>query len=368
MRVNALGEHVDAQRHQVDVSGAFTVAEQASFDAVGASQVAKFGRGNRGPAVVVWVQRQQHAVSASEPAVHPFDGVGVDVRGGHLNRGGQVDDHLVIGRGLQLIDDGVADFQGVFQLGAGVAFRRVLVVHVRARNGFLHFAALACAVQGDVEDALLVSAEHHGTLQYGRGVVEVHDGALGPGDRFVGALDEVVTRLGEYLDGHVVGDGPLFDEAANEVEVGLARAGEPHLDFLIAHLDQQIEHDPLALGTHRIDERLVAVAQVNRAPARRFGDVLVRPRPVRQLHVDLVAEWLVAVHRHGAGLLGVLHDCSFLTCASARERSGRDGTPRREEPGIRPRRGSEEGASHTTPLQASTRESFSRGRYDWAPR
>ena len=36
----------------------------------------------------------------------------------------------------------------------------------------------------------------------------------------------------------------------------------------VAHLDEQLEHPHLALGVHRVDERLVAVAQVDRAPAR----------------------------------------------------------------------------------------------------
>ena len=36
LRVDALGEQVDAQRDQVDVAGALAVAEQAALDAVGA--------------------------------------------------------------------------------------------------------------------------------------------------------------------------------------------------------------------------------------------------------------------------------------------------------------------------------------------
>ena len=64
------------------------------------------------------------------------------------------------------------------------------------------------------------------------------------------------------------GIASVVDEAAHEVEVGLARRREPDLDLLVAHAHEQVEHDALALGAHRVDEGLVAVAQVDGAPAR----------------------------------------------------------------------------------------------------
>src|SRR5581483_3522959 len=67
------------------------------------------------------------------------------------------------------------------------------------------------------------------------------------------------------------------------------------LDLLEAHADQRLEHAALALGLHGIDQGLVAVAQVHRAPPRRLGQLLVRPRPVVQLHRD---ERTVLVERH----------------------------------------------------------------------
>ena len=56
LRVDALGEQVQAQGDQADVAGALAVAEQAALDAVGAGQVAQLGRRDRGAAVVVGVQ------------------------------------------------------------------------------------------------------------------------------------------------------------------------------------------------------------------------------------------------------------------------------------------------------------------------
>jgi hypothetical protein len=58
--------------------------------------------------------------------------------------------------------------------------------------------------------------------------------------------------------------------------------GKADLDFLEAHVEQQLEHARLAVVAHRVDQRLVAVAQVDRAPDRRLVDALARPGAVGQ--------------------------------------------------------------------------------------
>ena len=88
------------------------------------------------------------------------------------------------------------------------------------------------------------------------------------------------AALHEHLDGDVVGDEVLFDELADEVEVGLAGRREPDLDLLEAHRDERLEHAQLAVRVHRVDERLVAVAEVDRAPQRRLLDLPARPRAI----------------------------------------------------------------------------------------
>ena len=79
---------------------------------------------------------------------------------------------------------------------------------------------------------------------------------------------QLLAALHEHLDRDVVGDQVLLDELADEVEVGLAGGGEADLDLLEAHLHERVEHAPLAVRVHRVDQRLVAVAQVDRAPQR----------------------------------------------------------------------------------------------------
>ena len=103
---------------------------------------------------------------------------------------------------------------------------------------------------------------------------------------------------------------------ADEVEVGLRGRREADLDLLDAELHEQVEHPLLARGVHRLDEGLVAVAQVGRAPDRRAVDHAVGPRAVGQVDggVGLV---LPVGHGHGGsappvgGLLPV--------CAGARD-------------------------------------------------
>jgi hypothetical protein len=131
----------------------------------------------------------------------------------------------------------------------------------------------------------------------------VHDGALGTAERFERAVDQVLAALREHLDGDVVGDQVLLDELADEVEVGLAGRREADLDLLVAHLYEQVEHPALALRGHRIDEGLVAVAEVDGAPSGRFFDDLVGPLAVGQRYRELLEVRLIPLIRHRAGAL-----------------------------------------------------------------
>ena len=99
LRVHAAENRFSPQRHQADVAGALTVAEQAALDAVGAGLVAQFGCGDAGSAVVVRMQAQDDRFAPVQVAAHPLDGVGIDVGRRHLDGGRQVDDHLWSGVG-----------------------------------------------------------------------------------------------------------------------------------------------------------------------------------------------------------------------------------------------------------------------------
>ena len=237
--------------------------------------------------------------------MHPLDGIRVDVRGDHLHRGRQVDDDGVFRRRVHDVDDRVADLGGKLQLGAGKRFRGVLPAPVRVRVVLGDVLDQVRGIRGQLLDGRLVLAEDHAALQLRGGVVEVHDDVLRALAGLEGAADEVLARLDQDLDGDVVRDEIPVDDLAHEVEVRLRGRREAHLNFLVSHLDQELEHAQLALRAHRVDQRLVAVAQVHRAPLRRMGRLLVGPRAIREGDVfDLDRERLVAVDRHlGTALL-----------------------------------------------------------------
>jgi hypothetical protein len=236
--------------------------------------------------------------------VHPLDRVGVDVGRGHLHRRRQVDDQRPVRRRVDHLDDRGADLQRVLQFRTGVALRRVLVVDVRVRGvDLLVLLAQPGRARGDVGDPVPVQAEDDPALEHRGGVVEVHDRPPGPAQRFEGAVDQVLPALGQHLHGDVFRDQILFDQLPDEVEVGLAGRREADLDLLVPHLHQQHEHPPLALRGHRVDQRLVAVAQVHGAPPRRGLDPPRGPLPVRQVHAELLVVGLVPGEGHGTGPL-----------------------------------------------------------------
>src|ERR1700722_20222816 len=103
-------------------------------------------------------------------------------------------------------------------------------------------------------------------------------------NRFEGASDQVLACLRQNLNGYVFWNTIFVDEAADEIEIGAGSRGEADLDFLKPHGNQGIEETVFALGSHRLDERLVAVAKVDAAPDRRARDSCSGPAPVGQLN------------------------------------------------------------------------------------
>ena len=86
---------------------------------------------------------------------------------------------------------------------------------------FFVLLAQARALQGNIEDAVLVLVEDHPALQHRGGVVQMDDGLLGPDQRLIGPFDQVLAGLGQDLDGDIVRDVAAFDQLADKVEVSL---------------------------------------------------------------------------------------------------------------------------------------------------
>jgi hypothetical protein len=151
------------------------------------------------------------------------------------------------------------------------------------RHGGDEFLHQPRAFDGDVADRLARGVgEGDAALQRRGRVIDMHDGAPRSLDRLEGAPDQVLARLHQHLDRHVLGDAVLLDQAAQEVELGVRRGRETDLDLLEADAHQQIEKLQFLLDRHRLWQRLVAIAQIDRAPLGRVVEHLVRPGAVGQ--------------------------------------------------------------------------------------
>ena len=91
--------------------------------------------------------------------------------------------------------------------------------------------------------------------------------------------------------------------------------GKPTSISLMPSRDEQVEHRLLARRVHRLHERLVAVAEVGRAPDRRAVEHDVGPGPVGQVD-GLVRAIFPVRHRHGC-LLG---EGGLLPCVREQDR------------------------------------------------
>ncbi|CAM2148194.1 hypothetical protein PT2222_10426 [Paraburkholderia tropica] len=276
-RIDALRVEIHRERDEIDVAGAFAVAEETAFDTVRAREHGHFGGGHGGAAVVMRMHGEHDAVAIREVAVHPLDLVGVDV--GHRGFDGrrEIHDHLVIARRAPRLGDGVADFAGERELGHAERFRRILVGPVRLRAGVGVLADHARAVHGERLHFFLRLTEHDLAERRADRVVKMHDRARCAIERLERAGNQIFTRLHEHFDRHVVGNALFVDELAHEIEVGLRSGRKADFDFLEADLHEHFEEFGLLLDAHRLDERLVAVAQVGAHPDRRAFDRARRP-------------------------------------------------------------------------------------------
>ncbi len=91
-RVHALGEQVEGQGHHVDVAGPFPVAEQGALHPIGPGHDPQLSGGHCRAAVVVRVEAEHDHVPVTDGAAEPLDAVGIEVGGGHLHRGRQVEE------------------------------------------------------------------------------------------------------------------------------------------------------------------------------------------------------------------------------------------------------------------------------------
>lgn len=86
--------------------------------------------------------------------------------------------------------------------------------------------------------------------------------------------DDMVTALGQHLNGDVVRDAVAIDQGAQKVVLGLGRCREADLNLLKADPDEHIIKFKLFFQIHGNDQALVAIAQVYAAPGGSLFDMV----------------------------------------------------------------------------------------------
>lgn len=115
--VDALGVEVECEGDKVNITGAFAVAEETTFDTVSAGHLGKFGGCNGAAPVVMWVQGDANFLTLRDVSCEVLDLVGVDIRGGHFDGCGEVKYDGVGFGGLPGGLDGLADADGKIETG-----------------------------------------------------------------------------------------------------------------------------------------------------------------------------------------------------------------------------------------------------------
>ena len=285
--VNPLRIHIQSEGDDIDVARALPVAEEGALDPFAPCEQAHFAVRHRTTSVVMGVEGKHDVFPVFQVLAHILDLVGVHVGHGMGDGDGQVDDDLILRRGLPNIEHGVADFRRELGLGTRETLGGILEGDFALGFLLIRLTELR-ACDGDVDNFLLGTAEHLFTLRHGRGIIQVHDRVFGAVERLEGLGDDMLARLGEHLNGDVVGNEVLLDEGTAELVFRLACGGEPDLDFLEPNFTQELEKFKFFLQAHRNHECLIAVAKIHATPNGRFVDArLFRPvhRHVRRIEI-----------------------------------------------------------------------------------
>ena len=202
--------HIQGKGHNIDIAGTLTIAKQSSFNSIRAGKQAEFGIRHRTAPVVVGMKRNDHVFTVFQMVAHIFHLIGVNVRKRHGDGDRKVDDDLIIRRWFPDIQHSIADFKRKFHFSSRKAFRGILKLKVPfyfLRVFFQHF----CAEYSNVNDFFFGFTEHLFPLSHRSGIVKMNDRVLRAFQRFKGFFDDVLTRLGQYLNGYVVRNQVLLN-------------------------------------------------------------------------------------------------------------------------------------------------------------
>ena len=240
-----------------------------------------------------------YAVAVFDVAHRPFNLVSMDVWRGGFYCEWQIEDQALLRRGLNDIHHRLANFFGEIELGAHETFGGILKADGLFHAAFVrHFADKFCGTHGDIPNTSAIFLKHHAALQFGSGIIKMHDGVFRALYAFKGSADQIFTTLHEDLDSHVIGDQIIVDQVAAEIKIRLAGGRKADFDFLKAHFNKRVPHADFAVGAHGFYERLIAVAQIDAAPDWWGGDLGRGPFAARQIDGRKGAVFLGGIYHH----------------------------------------------------------------------
>ena len=280
MRINAVHEQIHRQSDDVDVAGALAIAKQRAFDAIGASHHTKLGCGDSATAIVVRVQRQHKFVAPWHVATEPFDDIAINIGRVALDGCWQVQNYLALDSWLDNLHHRFTNFDRKVGFGERETLWRIFVTHGCANKFALKFATDLCCARCDLDNTWFVETENDTTLQRVDRVVKMHNRPWRAGQTLVCSFKKFATTLHKNLNRHIIRNQILLDQQSHEIKIGLTRGWKTNFDLFESHFDERLEHAQLALWVHWIDQRLIAIAQINRAPQRRFVDDAIWPGAV----------------------------------------------------------------------------------------
>ncbi len=123
-------------------------------------------------------------------------------------------------------------------------------------------------------------------------------------DRFESLLNNMLPRLRQHLHRHIIRDHILLDQRPHELILCLRRRRESYLDLLKPDIDQHLEELQLLFQAHRLDQRLVAVTQIDAAPDRRLINIFLLHPVICDLGRHKIRSFIFVV---------ISHDLLFLT-------------------------------------------------------
>ena len=118
--------------------------------------------------------------------------------------------------------------------------------------------------------------------------------------RFKSAFNQMFTCLTQNLESNIFRHVIFFNKAAHEIEFSIAGTRKSNFNFFKTDFYKEIKKFQLLFNTHRIDESLISISQINRTPHWSFCNFFVRPCAVLQRHIlksTIFSVWIHNRHR-----------------------------------------------------------------------